>query len=202
MATISRACVDAPRSIRLRLDDIFAAPGLAARARAQHGVVGVRDWTGEFGDFFETVRMEKTMMFVLLTLIVAIAAFNIVSSLAMMVKEKQADIAVFRTLGMSPAGIMAVFVTQGAVVGIFGTVVGLAVGVPLAFYIPEVVAFFEELFGAKMLAGTYFDRLPTDVRAADVMVIAAVSLGISFAATLYPAWQAARLRPAAVLRYE
>jgi len=190
------------RSIRLRLDDIFAAPGFAERARAQGGVTGVSDWTDDYGDFFETVRMEKTMMFVLLTLIVAIAAFNIVSSLSMMVKEKQADIAVLRTLGMSPLAVMGTFVTQGAVVGILGTAVGLAIGIPLAWQIPAVVAFFEELVGARMLAGTYFDRLPTEVRLADLVVIAGVSLSISFLATLYPAWQAARLQPAAVLRHE
>ncbi len=193
--------VDA-RQLRIRLDDIFAAPGFARRAAQESPVTEARDWTVQFGDFFETVRMEKTMMFVLLTLIVAIAAFNIVSSLSMMVKDKQADIAVFRTLGLGPGGVMAVFVTQGAIVGLLGTVLGLAVGVPLAFYIPDIVAFFEQLFGARMLAGTYFDRLPSDIRAADLIVIGAVSFMISLLATIYPARQAARLQPASVLRYE
>lgn len=190
------------RHIRVQLDNIFAAPSFSRQASALTEVDRTRDWTRQFGDFFETVRMEKTMMFILLTLIVAIAAFNIVSSLSMMVKEKQADIAVFRTLGLSPAGVMGIFVTQGAVVGVLGTLMGLIIGVPLAFYIPEIVAFFEDLFGVRMLAGTYFDRLPSDVRAPDIAVIGLVSVVITLLATLYPARQAARLQPADVLRYE
>ncbi len=190
------------RHVRVALDDILLAPSFARQVSHLEGVTGTRNWTQQFGDFFETVRMEKSMMFVLLTLIVAIAAFNIVSSLSMMVKEKQPDIAVLRTLGLGPLGVMGVFVTQGAVVGVLGTVLGLLLGVPLAFYIPDIVAWFENLFGARLLAGTYFDRLPTDVRIPDVVVIGVVSLSISLVATLYPAWQAARLQPASVLRYE
>jgi len=189
-------------TLRLTFDDIFLAPAVAAEAMQADAVDAAVDWTDEFGDFFETVRMEKTMMFVLLTLIVAIAAFNIISSLSMMVKEKQSDIAVFRTLGLAPAGIMLTFVTQGAIVGVLGTLIGIALGVPLAVFIPEIVSFFEHLVGARMLAGTYFERLPSEVRMPDVVVITLVSLAISLAATVYPAYRASRLQPAAVLRYE
>ena len=142
------------------------------------------------------------MMFILLSLIVAIAAFNIISSLSMMVKDKQKDIAVLRTFGLSPAGVMLIFVIQGTVVGAVGILAGTLVGLALAHNITEVVAFFEGLFGGKMLAGTYFDSVPTDVRYSDVLIIVIIASLISILATLYPAWRAASLRPAEILRYE
>ncbi len=190
------------RRIRVRLDDVFAAPRISRQLTNAGAARDAVDWTEEFGDFFKAVQREKTMMFVLLTLIVAIAAFNIVSSLSMMVKEKQADIAIYRTLGMTPGAVMGVFMTQGIVVGLLGTLLGLAVGIPLAFLIPDIVAAVEGMVGARMLAGTYFDRLPVDVRWPDLVIIALVSVGISVIATLYPAYQASRLQPASVLRYE
>ncbi|MBD3647351.1 MAG: ABC transporter permease, partial [Pseudomonadales bacterium] len=134
---------------RLAVDDIFAAPlvakWLASRLDKE---AKVSDWTKEYGNFFETVRMEKIMMFVLLTLVIAIAAFNIVSSLSMMVKEKQSDIAVLRTLGMSSGRVMMVFVIQGGLIGVLGTLLGLVLGLPLAIHIPDIVGFFEQAFGA------------------------------------------------------
>lgn len=189
-------------TVRLALNDVFAAPAVSQRAISAGVATSARDWTDDYGDFFDTVRMEKNMMFILLAFVVAIAAFNIVSSLSMMVKEKHFDIAVFRTLGLTPSRIMLIFLGQGAIIGLLGVGLGLALGVPLAIFIPDIVAFFEDLLGARMLAGTYFDELPTDVRAADLVVIAGVSLVISFIATLYPARQAAALQPAAILRYE
>lgn len=185
---------------RLSLNDVFTATVvvhwledvLAPGAR-------VSDWTREYGNFFETVRMEKVMMFILLALVIAIAAFNIISSLSMMVKEKQADIAVLRTLGMSSGRVMMIFVIQGGLIGVLGTLLGILVGVPLAVYIPEIVHFFEQALGGRMLAGTYFDRVPSDVRAPDIAAVLLVSLSITMLATLYPAWRAARLRPAEVL---
>jgi lipoprotein-releasing system permease protein len=200
LAAIAR---DTSLTWRVTVGNIFLAPAVAQDIRALGGsVLSVEVWTDEYGDFFETVRMEKIMMFILLTLIVAIAAFNIVSGLSMMVKEKQADIAVLRTLGLAPSRVMQVFVIQGTLVGVLGTIGGMLIGVPLAVYIPEVIGFFEDLVGARMLAGTYFDRVPSDVRPADLVVIVLVSLGLSLAATLYPAWRAAQLHPADVLRYE
>jgi lipoprotein-releasing system permease protein len=162
----------------------------------------IQDWTSEFGDFFETVKMEKVMMFLLLTLIVAIAAFNIVSGLSMMVKEKSSDIAVLRTLGLSSRQVMQIFMIQGSLVGAAGVLLGLLVGVPLAWYVPEVVGFFEALFGGKVLAGTYFSAVPTDVRWIDILVIACVSLSIAILATIYPAYRASKLLPAEILRHE
>lgn len=189
-------------TFRLTLENIFLAPSVAAELRTLSGVTAVSTWTEDYGDFFETVRMEKIMMFILLTLIVAIAAFNIVSGLAMMVRDKQADIAVFRTMGLSQAKVMQTFMIQGSMIGVAGTLIGLVIGIPLAFSISEVIAFFENLFGARMLAGTYFEQVPSDLRLLDLLAIAAVSLAISLAATLYPAYRASRLHPASVLRYE
>lgn len=188
---------------RLALDDVFVAPVISRWLRDRLGPdAEISDWTREYGNFFETVRMEKIMMFVLLSLVIVIAAFNIISSLSMMVKEKQADIAVLRTLGMSPRRVMMIFVVQGGSIGALGTLVGVLLGVPLALWIPEIIGFFEELWGARVLAGTYFERVPSDVRVPDVAVILAVSLTITIMATLYPAWRAARLRPAEVLHAE
>ena len=186
---------------RLTLGDVFDAPAIS-RALAHGGTTKVRNWTQQYGDFFETVRMEKIMMFVLLSLIVAIAAFNIISSLSMMVKDKQKDIAVLRTFGLSPAGVMLVFIIQGTVIGMVGILAGTLAGLALAHNITEVVGFFEELSGSKMLAGTYFDSVPTDVRYSDVLIIIIVAFLISILATLYPAWRASSLRPAEILRDE
>lgn len=191
---------------RLRLASVFDAPLLSSEIRAGRfsdaGSLESTDWTVQYGDFFETVKMEKIMMFVLLSLIVAIAAFNIVSSLSMMVKDKRADIAVLRTFGLSPGGVMRVFMIQGSAIGLMGVLVGTVLGLILAHNITEIVGFFEELLGSRMLAGTYFDSVPSDVRYTDVVVIVLVALGISFLATLYPAWRAASLEPAEVLRNE
>jgi lipoprotein-releasing system permease protein len=191
---------------RLRLADVFDAPGVSAEIATGLFSGGrslkVTNWTDQYGDFFETVKMEKIMMFLLLSLIVAIAAFNIVSSLSMMVKDKRSDIAVLRTFGLSPGGIMRVFMIQGAVIGVMGVSMGTILGLLLANHITEIVGFFEELLGSRMLAGTYFDSVPSDVRYADIIIIVLVALMISFLATLYPAWRAASLQPAEVLRNE
>ncbi len=186
---------------RLKLANVFDAPNVAADYSAFDNVK-TEDWTQQYGDFFETVKMEKVMMFMLLLLIVTIAAFNIVSSLSMMVKDKQRDIAVLRTFGLSSAGVMKIFMTQGAVIGVIGIFVGTVLGLLLAHNITEVVGFFETLLGSRLLAGTYFDSVPTDVRYADVLLIVIVTFAISLLATLYPAIRAASLQPAAVLKSE
>jgi len=183
---------------RVTLHDIFSVNAF----RQQSDAVVLSSWYDQYGDFFETVRMEKLMMFLLLTLIVMIAAFNTVSGLSMMVKEKQAEIAVLRTMGLSRHQVTGIFIVQGALIGVVGVVLGLALGLPLAYHVTEIVGFFENLLGGRMLAGTYFDRVPTDVRLADVVVIGVVSLIIALLATLYPALRAAKIDPAIVLRAE
>jgi len=183
---------------RLTLNNIFNVSSYQT-ALAPLDVV---DWTQEYGDFFETVKMEKIMMFMLLTLIVMIAAFNTVSGLSMMVKDKKGEIAVLRTMGLSRDQVMQIFIVQGSVIGVSGTLLGMLLGIPLAYHVTEVVGFVEDLMGGRMLAGTYFDRVPTDVRFLDTLVIVLVSFLISILATLYPAYRATKLEPAEVLRSE
>ena len=183
---------------RVALYDIFALQSLEQRFSDSL----VATWADDYGDFFATVRMEKIMMFLLLIMIVTIAAFNTVSGLSMMVKEKQGEIAVLRTMGLSPRDVTWVFVFQGSVVGIGGVILGVLLGLPVAYHVGEIVGFFEDLLGGRMLAGTYFDRVPSDVRYLDVLVIAAVSMTIAILATIYPAYRAGRLKPAEVLRSE
>lgn len=201
LTTLSSALGPNDVGYRLRLEDIFMAPAVSAGFAAMPGVV-VSDWSAHYGDFFRTVKMEKVMMFLLLMVIVGIAAFSIVSSLSMLVKEKQFDIAVLRTCGLSSRGITMIFIIQGGVVGLLGVLLGIGLGLPLAHHITEVVSSLESLFGARILAGTYFDSIPSDVRYFDVFIIVLVSLAISLLATIYPAIKAAGVRPAEVLRYE
>ncbi|MDG1442011.1 MAG: lipoprotein-releasing ABC transporter permease subunit [Pseudomonadales bacterium] len=183
---------------RLTLNNIFS----VSDYQTALAPLKVADWTQEYGDFFETVKMEKIMMFMLLTLIVMIAAFNTVSGLSMMVKDKKGEIAVLRTMGLSRGQVMQVFVVQGSIIGISGTLLGMLLGIPLAYHVTEVVGFIEDMMGGRMLAGTYFDRVPTDVRLLDTLVIVLVSFAISILATLYPAYRATKLEPAEVLRSE
>jgi lipoprotein-releasing system permease protein len=183
---------------RVTLQDIFSLQDFEQR----FGTTVLSTWADDYGDFFATVRMEKIMMFLLLTMIVAIAAFNTVSGLSMMIKEKQGEIAVLRTMGLAPLDITLVFIVQGSVVGIGGVVLGILLGLPVAYHVGEIVGFFENLFGGRMLAGTYFDRVPSDVRYGDILIIALVSMAIAVLATVYPSYRAGRLKPAEVLRAE
>lgn len=183
---------------RVTLKDIFSVNAFLQSTEA----TAVETWYDEYGDFFDTVRMEKLMMFLLLTLIVMIAAFNTVSGLSMMVKEKQSEIAVLRTMGLSQQEVTGIFVVQGALIGLVGVTIGLLLGTPLAYNVTDIVSLFENVMGNRMLAGTYFDRVPTDVRYVDLAVIALVSIVIALLATLYPAFRAARIDPAVVLRAE
>lgn len=181
---------------RNTLKDIFTAGQYANAAEIE------TTWYEDYGDFFAAVRMEKIMMFLLLTMIVLIAALNTVSGLSMMVKEKQSEIAVLRTMGLARHQVSLIFIVQGSIIGLSGVLLGLLFGLPVAFNVTEVVGFFENLAGGRMLAGTYFDRVPTDVRWADIGLIAAVSMLIAVLATLYPAFRAGQLEPAQVLRAE
>ena len=164
----------------------------------------MRDWTRQNRTWFAAVQVEKRMMFIILTLIVAVAAFNLVSTLVMTVTDKRADIAILRTLGASPRSIMGIFVVQGAMVGVIGTVAGLALGLGVAFNIDVLVPALERLLGASFLPKDIYliSRMPSDPQQADILPVLLISLALSFAATLYPSWRASRVNPAEALRYE
>ncbi|MBI5909279.1 MAG: lipoprotein-releasing ABC transporter permease subunit [Betaproteobacteria bacterium] len=196
---------DRVSGVRLKLHDLFESrqvalallPKLAANAY-------ISDWTRSHANFFRAVQMEKNVMFIILLLIVAVAAFNIVSTLVMAVTDKQPDIAILRTLGAAPSGIMAVFIVQGALIGVIGTLIGVVGGVLLALNIDVVVPFIESLFNVHFLAKDvyYISELPSDLQGSDVILIAVVSFVLSLLATLYPSWRASRVNPAEALRYE
>lgn len=196
---------DKVTGVRLKLQDMFQAPRVT---RELSGTLTadayVSDWTRSHANFFRAVQIEKRVMFIILTLIVAVAAFNIVSTLVMVVTDKQADIAILRTLGASPRAIMKIFVVQGALIGVIGTLLGVVGGVLLAVNIDVVVPFIERTFNVQFLAKDvyYISELPSELKWADVIVIAAVSFGLSLLATLYPSYRASRVNPAAALRYE
>ena len=164
----------------------------------------VRDWTQERGNLFQAVRTEKTVMWVILSLIIAVAAFNIISMLVMVVTDKQADIAILKTMGARPGTIMRIFVIQGSVIGVVGTALGVIGGILLAANIGAVVPFLESLFGFSLFPSDiyYITELPSDLRSADVIKFALMSLGMSLLSTLYPSWRAARTHPAEALSYE
>jgi lipoprotein-releasing system permease protein len=196
---------NAVSGVRLKLDDLFAAPGVARELVTTLPFdAEVRDWTLSHANFFRAVAIEKRMMFLILTLIVAVAAFNIVSAQMMVVTDKQADIAILRTQGASPASILAIFVIQGALVGTVGTLLGVAGGLALAINIETVVPFVEQLLGVQFLDKSvyYISELPSEVQRADVILVAAIALALTLLATLYPSWRAARVNPAEALRYE
>ncbi len=191
--------------VRLKLDDAMLAPQLKADLAGKLAANQVAsDWTDMNSNYFRAVQIEKRMMFIILTLIVAVAAFNLVSTLVMVVTDKQADIAILRTLGASPASIMKIFVIQGSVAGVLGTVAGVAGGLLLAFNLGSVQHAIEQIIGARLLSSEVYliDFLPVDVQPGDVGTIAVISLLLSLLATLYPSWRAARTRPAEALRYE
>jgi lipoprotein-releasing system permease protein len=191
--------------VRLKLDDLFAARTVSRELSASLAPeVFASDWTQSHANFFRAVEIEKRVMFIILTLIVAVAAFNIVSTLVMLVTDKQADIAILRTLGASPASVMQIFVVQGAMIGIIGTLLGVVGGVLLGWNVDTVVPAIENTLGFKFLSKDvyYISDLPSDVQGRDVITIGLVSLVMSFVATLYPSYRAARVNPAEALRYE
>jgi lipoprotein-releasing system permease protein len=197
--------VDGVSGVRLKLDDLFAAPTVARElAQTMRTDAELRDWTQSHANFFRAVQIEKRVMFIILTLIVAVAAFNIVSAQVMLVTDKQADIAILRTLGASPASILTIFVIQGALIGVIGTMIGVAGGVALALNVETVVPAIERTLGVTFLDKSiyYISDLPSDLQRADVVTVAVIALVLALVATLYPSWRAARVNPAEALRYE
>lgn len=195
----------APTGVRLRLQDMQRAPEIALElTRSLAGDLYIRDWTRQNQTWFSAVQIEKRMMFIILTLIIAVAAFNLVSSLVMTVTNKQADIAILRTLGAQPSSIMKIFMVQGMTIGLCGTLLGVALGCLIAVNIPTIVPFIEHVLGIRFLPPSiyFISELPSDLKLLDVIKIGAIACVLSVLATLYPSWQAARVRPAEALRYE
>ncbi|AGY91915.1 hypothetical protein SPICUR_04685 [Spiribacter curvatus] len=191
--------------IRLEFTDLMAAPERVRTIASElPGRYRVSDWTMQHRNFFRAVAMEKTVMFIILMLIVGVAAFNIVSTLVMAVQDKRSDIAILRTLGARPATVMGIFIIQGSLLGIVGTLIGTAAGVALALNVETIVPAIEQLFNVQFLSGDIYliSELPSDLRAADVWRISLSAVGLSLLATLYPAWRAARTAPAEALRHE
>ncbi len=196
---------DRVSGVRLKVDDLFAAPQIGRELmRYLDGEIWISDWTRSHANFFRAVEIEKRMMFLILLLIVAVAAFNIVSTLVMAVQDKRADIAILRTLGASPRSIMGIFVVQGTLIGVVGLLAGIAGGVALALNIDVVVPALERVLGMQFLAKDvyYISDLPSDLHWSDVWTIGSVSFVLTLLATLYPSWRASRTQPAEALRYE
>ncbi|MEQ6433793.1 lipoprotein-releasing ABC transporter permease subunit [Comamonas sp. w2-DMI] len=197
--------LEGPTGIRLKLKDLNEAPRVAQElAFTLSDRLLIRDWTQQNKTWYAAVQVEKRMMFIILTLIVAVAAFNLVSTLVMSVQDKRADIAILRTLGASPSSVMSIFVVQGAMVGVIGTLAGLALGLVVAFNIDVIVPAIEHLLHANFLPKDIYiiSKMPSDPQSRDIVPIAVISLILSFVATIYPSWRASRVNPAEALRYE
>ena len=197
--------MDGVTGVRLKLHDMDKA--LDVGVDLAHGLGGayrVSDWTQQNANLYHSLRMEKVVMGILLSLIIAMGAFNLVSSQVMLVTDKQADIAILRTLGLTPAGVMQVFMVQGSLIGIIGTVAGVIGGITLTLNLERILGAIETVFNVKLLPEDvyYITGLPTDMQAPDIVIITITALVMSFLATLYPAWRAARTQPAEALRYE
>jgi lipoprotein-releasing system permease protein len=196
---------DAVSGVRLKLDDLFAARTVAREllvSLPQDTIAS--DWTRSHANFFRAVEIEKRMMFIILTLIILVAAINIISTLVVAVADKQADIAILRTLGAAPGSVMQIFVVQGMVIGVIGTLIGAALGIVTALNIDVIVPAIENALSIKFLSKDVYliPELPSDLQAGDVGAIVLMALALSLVATIYPSWRAARVNPAEALRYE
>jgi lipoprotein-releasing system permease protein len=197
--------LEGPTGVRLKIKDLHEARSVAQQLAPTLNVgMGIRDWTQQNRTWFAAVQVEKRMMFIILTLIVAVAAFNLVSTLVMSVTDKRADIAILRTLGASPKSIMGIFMVQGSLVGVIGTFGGLLLGLLVAFNIDVIVPALETIFRASFLPKDIYiiSRMPSDPQMTDILPVAIISLLLAFAATLYPSWRASQVNPAEALRYE
>ncbi len=192
-------------ALRIRLNDLFAAPGFGANLAGTLGEdYAYSDWTKEHASFFRAVMLEKMMMSIILSLIIAVAAFNIVASLVMVVTDKRTDIAILRTLGLSPRSVVRVFLVQGLTIGWFGALLGIALGVVLAINVPVIVPWLEQMFGFQIMPGDVYvvSQIPSELHWSDVLKISVMALVLTGIATLYPARRAAAVEPALALRYE
>ena len=197
--------LEGPTGVRLKLKDLHEAPAVTQQlAHSLSGNLLIRDWTQQNKTWFAAVQVEKRMMFIILTLIVAVAAFNLVTTLVMTVTDKRADIAILRTLGASPKSIMGVFVVQGALVGVIGTLVGLGLGLLIACNIDVIVPAIEKALHTSFLPKDIYliSKMPSEPQSSDIVPITVISLILAFVATLYPSWRASRVNPAEALRYE
>lgn len=197
--------LEGPTGIRLKLKDLHQAPRVVQELSGMMTeFLYLRDWTQQNKTWFAAVQLEKRMMFIILTLIVAVAAFNLVSTLVMTVTDKRADIAILRTLGASPGSIMGIFMVQGAMVGVIGTLAGLLLGLGVALNIDVIVPAIEHALGATFLPKDIYliSKMPSDPQSSDIVPIAVISLILAFVATIYPSWRASRVNPAEALRYE
>jgi lipoprotein-releasing system permease protein len=202
---ISAARIEGPAGVRLRLRDMHQAPQVAAELRRSlAGELVLRDWSQVNTVWFAAVQSQKRMMFIILAMIIAVAAFNLVSTLVMTVKDKQSDIAILRTLGASPRSIMKIFVVQGTLVGLLGSALGVLLGVTVALNVDVIVPFIERLFGIQFLSKEIYliSEIPSELRWPDVASIGGLAVLLAFLATLYPSWAGARVKPAQALRYE
>lgn len=191
--------------VRLKLTDLFLAPQVVQELPAMLSIDSyISDWTKQHANYFRAIQIEKRMLSLILALIIAVAAFNIVSTLVMAVTDKESDIAILRTLGASPRSIMKIFIVQGTFIGVFGTVLGVAGGMLLAYNVGEVVAFIESLFNVQFLSREiyYISKIPTDPQMADITTVAVTSFILSLLATIYPSYRASKVNPAEALRYE
>lgn len=191
--------------IRLKIKGLYQAPQLSRQlAKGLHSTLYVTNWTQQYGPLFKAISLEKNMMFLILILIIAVAAFNLVSSLVMVVSDKRADIAILRTFGATPRTIMSIFIVQGVVIGLVGTLIGLLGGVELSLHVTEVVNFIQKTFHIQLLSANvyYMDFLPSRLMTSDVLHVTLTAFALALLATLYPAWRAARTQPAEALRYE
>jgi lipoprotein-releasing system permease protein len=197
--------LEGPTGVRLKLADLHQARAVAQQlAGTLSGNLLIRDWSQQNRTWFAAVQLEKRMMFIILTLIVAVAAFNLVSTLVMTVQDKRADIAILRTLGASPRSIMGIFVVQGAMVGVIGTLAGLLLGLSIAYNVDVIVPAIEQMLHASFLPKDIYliSKMPSEPQESDIVPIALISLVLAFVATLYPSWRASRVNPAEALRYE
>jgi lipoprotein-releasing system permease protein len=202
---VAAARIAGPAGVRLRLRDMHQAPQVAADLRRTlPGELVMRDWSQVNTIWFAAVQSQKRMMFVILAMIIAVAAFNLVSTLVMTVKDKQSDIAILRTLGASPRSIMKIFIVQGTLVGLLGSALGVALGVAVALNVDVIVPAIEHLLGVQFLSKEIYliSEIPSELRWPDVASIGGLAVLLAFLATLYPSWAAARVNPAQALRYE
>jgi lipoprotein-releasing system permease protein len=191
--------------LRLKVDNLYQSTRIAKQIRQQlPGIYQVRDWTQDYGALFESMKLERIIMYVILSLIIAVAAFNLISSLMMMVNNKRAEIAILRTLGETPAGILKIFILQGMLIGLVGIVIGFIGGLLLAWKVTDIVNYVEALLGSQLLSSNiYFvNYIPSKILPLDLVYIGFIALSLSFLSTIYPAWRAAKTQPAEALRYE